>query len=111
MMSGQKQIVAGDLRPFLLDCGYSASQLVTNIEVAQGRRVPLAAFAHSPHDSRSACIAVIDGVSDAEDAVAACRGLGAPLVFTYLPDQWQFWKGCVLLQTGTVGSRSRELGH
>ena len=91
-MSGQKQIVAGDLRPFLLDCGYSASQLVTNIEVAQGRRVPLAAFAHSPHDSRSACIAVVDGVSDADAAVAACRSLGAPLVFTYLPDQWQFWK-------------------
>jgi len=92
MISGQNDIVAGNLRPYLLDCGYSASQLVTNIEVAQGRRVPLAAFAHSPHDSRSACIAVIDGVSDAEDAVAACRGLGAPLVFTYLPDQWQFWK-------------------
>jgi type I restriction-modification system DNA methylase subunit len=62
--------------------------------VANGRscKIPLAAFAHSLHDSRSACIAVIDGVSDPEETVASCRGLGAPLVFIYFLDQWQLWK-------------------
>jgi type I restriction-modification system DNA methylase subunit len=92
MISSQNDIIVANLRPYLRDCGYSASQMVTNVEVAQGRRIPLAAFAQSPHDSRSACIAVIDGLSDPEAAVVGCRGLGAPIVFTYLPDQWQFWK-------------------
>lgn len=94
MISGQNHPGAAHLRPYLLDCGYHASQLVTNIEVANGGscKVPLAAFAHSPHDSRSACIAVIDGVSDPEATVASCRTLGAPLVFIYFPDQWQLWK-------------------
>lgn len=92
MNSGQGHSFAGDLRSYLLDCGYSALQLAADVEVAQGRRVSLAAFAHSPHDSRSACIAVIDDGPDAEAAAAACRGLGAPLVFTLLHDQWLFWK-------------------
>ena len=92
MISSQNSFEASHLRPYLLGCGYRASQLAVDIEVAKGHRVPLAAFAHSPHDSRSACIAVIDGVSDSEAAVAACRNLGAPLVFVYVPDQWQLWR-------------------
>ena len=82
------------LRPHLRDCGYRNSQLVTNVEVGNGRgyTVPLAAFAHPPHDSRSACIAVIGGSSDPETDVASCRGLGAPLLFLYFPDQWQIWQ-------------------
>ena len=92
MISGQNSFEASHLRPYLLGCGYRASQLATDIEVAKDYRVPLAAFAHSPHDSRSACIAVIDSVSDSEAAVAACRNLGAPLVFAYVPDQWQLWR-------------------
>lgn len=94
MISGQNHPGAAGLRPYLLDCGYRASHLATDIEVANGYggRIPLAAFAHSPHDSRSACIAVIDGVSDPEATVVSCRGLGAPLVFIYFPGQWQLWK-------------------
>ncbi len=94
MTSGQNHPGAARLRPYLLDCGYRASQLATNIEVANGRsyKIPLATFAHSPHDSRSACIAVLDGVSDPEATIVSCRGLGAPLVFIYFPDQWQLWK-------------------
>lgn len=94
MISNQNHPRAAHLRPYLLACGYRASQLATNVEVANGHncKIPLAAFAHSPHDSRSACIAVIDGGSNPEATVASCRGLGAPLVFTYFPDQWQLWK-------------------
>ena len=82
------------LRPHLHDCGYRNQQLVPNIAVGNGQpyTVPLTAFAHSPHDSRSACIAVVDGSSDPETDVASCRGLGAPLVFLYFPDQWQLWQ-------------------
>src|SRR5205823_1993329 len=92
MTSGTDHNPTGDLRPFLIDCGYNASQLITDIEVVPGCRVPLAAFAHYPHDSRSACIAVFDEVSEPEATVLACRSLGAPLVFTFLDDQWLFWK-------------------
>ena len=82
------------LRPHLRDCGYRNSQLVTNVEVENGHRytVPLAAFAHPSHDSRSACMAVIDGGLDPESTVASCRSLGAPLIFLYFPDQWQLWQ-------------------
>lgn len=82
------------LRPHLQDCGYRNQQLVPNVAVGNGRHytVPLAAFAHSSHDSRSACIAVVDGTSDSEATVASCRTLGAPLIFLYFPNQWQIWQ-------------------
>ena len=94
MSSDQNHPGVAQLRPYLIDCGYRASQLAANVEVENGHRykVPLAAFAHSPHDSRSACIAVIEGASDPEETVVSCRGLGAPLVFLYFPDQWQLWQ-------------------
>src|SRR2546423_224622 len=96
MNTKQGRLRATDLRPYLRDCGYSSGQLVSNVEVANGHRfqVPLAAFAHSPHDSRSACIAVLENVFD-EGAIKACRNLGAPLVFACLPDQLLFWKQTV----------------
>ncbi len=94
MKSSQNHPGVAQLRPYLIDCGYRASQLAANVEVENGHRykVPLAAFAHPPHDSRSACIAVIEGASDPEETVVSCRGLGAPLVFLYFPDQWQLWQ-------------------
>ena len=94
MSAKQSHPGAALLRPHLRGCGYRDSQLVTNVEVGNGRRytVPLAAFAHFSRDSRSACIAVVDGSSDPETDVASCRSLGAPLVFLYFPDQWQLWQ-------------------
>ncbi len=82
------------LRPYLLGCMYRKSQLVSNIELTNGHRfqVPLAAFAHHPYDSRSACIAIFDDTYDPEYAVKASRSLGAPVVFSCLPDQVLFWK-------------------
>ena len=82
------------LRPYLLSCGYRKPQLVSNIELANGHRfqVPLAAFAHHPYDSRSACIAVFDDAIAPEYAVKGSRSLGAPVVFSCLPDQVLFWK-------------------
>ncbi len=96
------------LRPHLQDCGYRNQQLVPNVAVGNGRHytVPLAAFAHSSHDSRSACIAVVDGTSDSEATVASCRTLGAPLVFLYFPDRWQLWQ-----QSTTKPKLLRQLPH
>src|SRR6266403_3940508 len=92
MVIEANQFAFRDVRSHLLDCGYDALQLVTDIETTQGRSVPLAAFAHSPHDSRSACIAVIDSQPDTQTAVNLCRGLGAPLVLAYSQHQWEVWK-------------------
>ena len=95
MSAGQTHPGAARLRPHLRACGYRSSQLVTNVAVENGHRytVPLAAFAYPSHDSRSACIAVVDGGDlDPEPTVASCRSLGAPLVFLYFPDQWQLWQ-------------------
>jgi len=91
------KLLAAHLRPYLLQCGYSRGQLVQNVEVSNGHRsqIPLTAFAHYPHDSRSACIAVLEGGLDPKAAVRACRDLGAPLVFTCQPDQLLFWKQTV----------------
>jgi hypothetical protein len=65
---------------------------VFNVESDSPSRIPLVAFAHSPHDSRSACVAVLDEVTEPEADVAKCRSVGAPLVFVTFNDQWQFWK-------------------
>ncbi|MCI0387521.1 MAG: N-6 DNA methylase [Acidobacteria bacterium] len=81
-----------DLRPHLMYCGYDKSQLVANVPLTEGRQVSLAAFAHSPHDSRSACIAVVESISDPETDVVACRSLGAPLVFMCRSNELWFWK-------------------
>jgi hypothetical protein len=80
------------LRPYLLGCGYGKSQLAVDVEVASSRRAPLVAFAHSPFDSRSSCIAVFDQISQPETELRGYRSLGAPLVFTALSDHWQLWK-------------------
>ena len=92
MNSKNGHLNAADLRPHLMNCGYDKSQLVANVPLAEGRQVSLAAFAHSPHDSRSACIAIVESISDPETDVAACRSLGAPLVFTCGSNELWFWK-------------------
>jgi type I restriction-modification system DNA methylase subunit len=83
---------AAALRPHLTNCGYDRSQLVANIPLTEGHQVSLAAFAHFPYDSRSACIAVVESISDPETDVVACRSLGAPLVFTCHSNELWFWK-------------------
>ena len=97
MNTKQGQLLAEHLRPYLRRCGYAQGQLVPNVEVSNGHRfrIPLTAFAHYPHDSRSACIAVLEDVVDPEAAVRDCRDLGAPLVFACQPDQLLFWKQTV----------------
>jgi len=75
-----------------MNCGYDKSQLVANLPLTEGRQVSLAAFAHLPHDSRSACIAIVESISDPETDAIACRSLGAPLVFTCRSNELRFWK-------------------
>lgn len=80
------------LQPYLLGCGYKESELAFDVPVDATESIPIVAFAHSPKDSRSACIAVVDESVDPRAAVGACRSSGAPLVFNRFNSQWQFWK-------------------
>ena len=50
------------------------------------------AFAQTPADSRSACIAVISQTSQPRFAVEQCKPLGAPLVFVCADTTLQWWK-------------------
>lgn len=84
-----------ELQPYLHGCGYSPEQVALGVLLDSGRRIPLAAFASSIHDSRTACVAVVEQVDDVrqvEDAVLECRELGAPIVFVRHEGRWLFWK-------------------
>jgi hypothetical protein len=54
--------------------------------------VAVAAFADTPHDTRSACIAVVDAPSEPEATVIAARLFGAPVVFAVHGGKLQCWK-------------------
>jgi len=74
----------------------------TNIPLEGGSQSALAAFAYAPRDLRSACIAVVDGLTDPHQDAVACRALGTPVVFVCLPTELEWWV------TGTSGTAVRE---
>ena len=79
------------LVPHLERCGYDDALREQDYNFGSGR-VPVAAFADTPHDVRSICIAVVEGASNAEAAVVAARPLGAPVVFACHSNTVQWWK-------------------
>ena len=79
------------LAPHLNRCGYGDAFLAGQYNFGSGT-VPLAAFADTPHDARSICIAGIDVQGDPLASVAAIRPLGAPVVFAYHTATLQWWK-------------------
>ena len=90
------------LRPYLERCGYRSALIETEVALPENGRTALAAFAYAPRDSRSACIAAIDGFTDPHQDAVACRALGTPVILVCLPDELQWWI------TGTTGTALRE---
>jgi hypothetical protein len=86
----------------LRECGYRPDLLRTDFLFGDGQTVPLVAFAQSPADSRSACVAVLSETSGPRAAVEACRPLGTPLVFVCFQDTLQWWK------QGAISAEYRE---
>ena len=84
-------ITAASLVPHLKRCLYHDALLKLNYDFGRGR-VPVAAFAGTPHDSRSICIAAIDAPSDPQEAVESTKPLGAPVVFACHGNKVQWWK-------------------
>lgn len=72
-------------------CRYDDALLEQDYNFGSGR-APVAAFADTPHDARSVCIAVVDAAKDPEAAVAETRPLGAPVVFACHGNVVQWWK-------------------
>ena len=84
-------LTAASLVPHLKRCRYRDALLARDYDFGRGR-VPVAAFADTPHDARSICIAVIDAPSNVEEAVAEIMPLGAPVVFVCQGHTVQWWK-------------------
>ncbi|CAN5538022.1 hypothetical protein BH10ACI4_BH10ACI4_23900 [soil metagenome] len=80
------------LRAPLLGCGYRPELLREDFEFGLGQSAPFVAFAQSPTDSRSACVAVTSADLDPRSAVDACKPLGAPIVFVCSGSSLQWWK-------------------
>jgi len=87
----QSPLTALSLLPHLKRCCYTDALLAQDYAFGSAR-APVAAFAGTPHDARSVCIAVVDAPSNPEAAVEATRSLGAPVVFACHGDTVQWWK-------------------
>src|SRR5208282_1961343 len=92
MPTPTKRLSATQLSAFLGECRYRTSLVETNIQLPDDRHAAWAAFAHIPKDSRSACIAAIDGLIDPEQDAFACRSSGAPVIFVCLGERFEWWK-------------------
>jgi hypothetical protein len=87
----QPLLTASRLAGHLKACGYSSALLAADYNYGTGS-VPLAAFADTPHDIRSVCIAAIDTHGDPARDVAQIGPVGAPVVFACTSGRLQWWK-------------------
>ena len=88
-------LVPEALRPSLARCGYRPELLRSDFAFGTGQSAPLVAFAQSPADSRSACIAITQSTGNSRDAVSECKQLGAPIVLVCSGTSLQWWKQSV----------------
>ncbi|MDZ7619152.1 MAG: hypothetical protein U1E05_19300, partial [Patescibacteria group bacterium] len=82
---------AVSIRRHLVQCGYRPALIRSGVELAGGHSADLVAFAHSPADARSACIAVLQNREPSDEVVRACQPLGAPIVFLCDSERLQWW--------------------
>ena len=92
-------LTAASLVPYLKRCQYADVLRARDYNFGSGE-VPLATFADTPHDARSACIAAVDSVGDSVTDVQAVRETGAPVVLACKPNRMEWWK-----QTTTLPER------
>ncbi|HZF54860.1 MAG TPA: N-6 DNA methylase [Polyangiaceae bacterium] len=87
------------LRGPLARCGYDPECIREEFQFADAQDIsriaPLAAFAHTPYDARSACLAAIESVADDATVVSdvsALRDLGAPISFVLRGGRLEWWE-------------------
>jgi len=86
------RLTSSHLRQHLERCGYSSSHLLEDVRLPPSRTVNLAGFSQRPFDTRSACFAAMDVTTTPESDAAACRSLGAPVIFLCAEDHLLWWK-------------------
>lgn len=86
------RLTSSHLRPHLERCGYASSHLLADLSLLPSRSVALAGFSQRPFDTRSACFAALDVTTTPESDAAACRPLGAPIIFLCAEDHLLWWK-------------------
>ena len=91
MVTETSRLNAARLRSHLLRCGYRSAAIESDVQLPDSRPAALAAFAHTPHDARSSCIAAVNGFTDPFSDAAACRPLGAPVIFVCFPSHLEWW--------------------
>ena len=90
---------AAALKPLLNECGYTGTRLATGCTFGD-KKYPLVGFATKPWDFDSACIAVVETDGQPEEAVGACRELGAPIVWVRHNGTADWW-----VQRDTIPTR------
>ncbi len=71
-------------------CGYRDDLVRDDVQLPSGRNA-LVAYAHRPFDTRSACIVVLPSSRSPMEEIAACRDVGASLVFVAADTRWDAW--------------------
>ncbi len=90
--SSSDLLVPSSIKAPLRECGYRADLLRIEFPFGKDQTVPLVAFAQSPADSRSACVAVLAETSAPRVAVETCKPLATPVVFVCFQNTLQWWK-------------------
>ena len=84
-------VTSSTLRPYLEECGYIGDRLESNYAFGSNS-VALAGFIGKPWDARSACLAVVDAVTESRLAAHDCIQLGAPTALVCLGDSLDWWQ-------------------
>jgi hypothetical protein len=84
-------VTSSTLRPYLEECGYVGDRLESNYSFGASS-VALAGFIGKPWDARSACLAVVDAVTESRLAAHDCIQLGAPTALVCLGDSLDWWQ-------------------
>jgi len=83
------------VRSHLERCGYAQELIREDYPVGEGDPIALVAFAHTPTDIRSACVAYIESPSDygnQQALVEQARSVGAPVVFVGYRASLTWWR-------------------
>jgi type I restriction-modification system DNA methylase subunit len=79
------------IRRCLRVCRYHDDLIEENYTLGSDRNVPFVAFAHRPHDARSACVAFLPESRTPHAEIAGLRELGVPFAFFVGVDSWEMW--------------------
>lgn len=91
MASASPQCSPASVIPLLERCGYARANIASDYRPADAPEPGVLAFAHAPHDARTACIAVASAGPEPERTAGTWRAVGAPVLLLIAEDNVQWW--------------------